>query len=91
MSEAAELSPWAELEPKDAETSTDHTICDFPVMAEEAFTGLAGEIVQMIEPHNRERPIRLAAQHSCFFRQLCWPRSPLPCREHRARPKSVCP
>jgi hypothetical protein len=40
---------------------------DFPVMAEEAFVGLAGEIVRMIEPHTESDRAGLLLSAHAFF------------------------
>src|SRR5947207_13061617 len=42
-------------------------VLEFPVMAEEAFTGLAGDIVRMVEPHTEsDRAGLLLSAHACF-------------------------
>jgi phage/plasmid primase-like uncharacterized protein len=42
-------------------------IADFPVMAPEAFVGLAGDIVRMIEPHTESDPAGLLLSAHAFF------------------------
>lgn len=50
-------------------TQSDPTpeIADFPVMAAEAFVGLAGDIVRMIEPHTESDPAGLLLSAHAFF------------------------
>src|SRR5215472_6215220 len=55
---AREIRPTTPAEPAPRE---------FPVMAPEAFIGVAGEIVRLIEPHTESDPVALLLNaHTCF-------------------------
>ena len=57
----------AKIEPVVAISDPMPEIADFPVLAEEAFTGLAGDIVRMIEPHTESDPAGLLLSAHAFF------------------------
>ena len=66
MISGARRKGWAPPD-TDAEDCRAPPVRDFPVMAKEAFIGLPGDIVRMVEPHTESDPVGLLlSAHTCF-------------------------
>src|SRR5947207_8426214 len=71
--DAADPAAWVRPNGKDrSDQSRDATEiappgCEFPVMAEEAFAGLPGDIVRAVAPHTESDPVGLLLSAHVFF------------------------
>jgi hypothetical protein len=66
MISGARRKGWAPPD-TDAEDYRSPPVRDFPVMAKEAFIGLPGDIVRMVEPHTESDPVGLLLSAHTFF------------------------